>query len=138
MEIDLVVGLLTSVGLSAIAVVHLNWARGGLWPATAQSTRYDKVTPPGMAAPGPVATYFVAGALAMAAGVVGARALGIDQWIVVTGTAVVVGVLALRAAQGFLSSGVLRRDSTYARLDRRYYSPLCLALAAGSLATLSA
>ncbi|WP_274383475.1 DUF3995 domain-containing protein [Saccharothrix deserti] len=84
----------------------------------------DKLPSPGM-------TLAVAVLLALAAYLVVGRAdlVGVPgpSWLPVVGTAGVAAVLLLRGAGGLVVSS--RRSTEFARLDLRYYSPLCLTLA---------
>lgn len=131
-------GLIAALSLLAIAAVHANWAMGGRWPLPAGDAPMGSVIPEGMPIPTPSQTWAVVALLTAGAALTMTSALGAGHWIVVAGTATVAGVLAARAIGGFVTSGIIRRDSRFARLDRYYYSPLCLLLAAGALAPLVA
>ena len=134
--VAIILGLLTAGVLLFIAGVHAHWAFGGYWPMSDSAELSERVTPPGMADPGTLPTLVVATLLAVAAALVGGSALGLDTWISWGATALVAVVLALRGLGGLVISGVLQRDSTFARLDRRVFSPLCIVLAAGSAVSL--
>lgn len=126
------IGVLTATALLSVAGVHAYWARGGYWPAPDRDHLAETVVGPGQPFPSIWATWSVAGLLLAAAVLVAGTGLGVDRWIFRTGAAVVAAVLALRAVAGFAVSGVVRPESTFARLDIRYFSPLCLALALGA------
>ena len=130
--VALVLGLLTSGVLLVVAGVHVNWALGSHWPMTDTRELHERVTPPGMPDPGPVETSLVAATLAVAAALVAMSALGTATWLSWGATALVGVILALRGLGGLVISGLLRRQSTFARLDRRYFSPMCIALALGT------
>lgn len=132
----LVFGLLTSGILLTLAGMHVNWALGGHWPMSDGNQLYERVTGPGMSTPGPVETLAIAALLAVAAGLVAVSAFDVATWISWGATALVGMTLALRGVGGLVVSGLLRRDSTFARLDRRYFSPMCLVLAVGTAVAL--
>jgi hypothetical protein len=120
--------------LFGLAGLHAVWGAGSAWPFPGRRELADAVV--GTAeVPGPAACFAVSGALAVAGALVAGwpsrrpllRRLGV---------AGAVGVLAGRGALGL--SGQTRLVSpastseTFSRLDRRVYSPLCLALASAS------
>ncbi|HLM17287.1 MAG TPA: DUF3995 domain-containing protein [Acidimicrobiia bacterium] len=127
----------TATTLLAIAGLHVLWGRGSTFPFGDRDGLNDAVIGR-TSTPTPSACFAVAAALTAAAGLVadvprlprGVQRLG------VTGVAV---VLASRAALGFsghtdaVSPG--SASPRFRRLDRRLYSPLCLALAAGALSS---
>ena len=88
------------------------------------------------AVPSPAACYAVATALFLASGLVADIPIG-PRPLRKVGRLGVAGVLAARAVVGLagrtdaVSPG--STSATFRRLDRRYYSPLCLALAAGAV-----
>ncbi|MGW6441497.1 DUF3995 domain-containing protein [Lentzea sp. NPDC055074] len=131
--------LLTSAVLLAVGVLHVVWTFSP-WPLRTREefarrvvdVPVDKLPTPGMtlvvALLLVVAGYLVVGEAAL-------LAVPGPAWLPAVGTGVVAAVLLLRGAAGLVMS--FRRDTEFARLDRRYYSPLCLALA-GSCAVLVA
>jgi len=127
-----------AVTLLGIAGVHVAWGRGSSFPFATVEEMHDAVIGRPVS-PSPSSCYAVAGLLTVAA----AATAGLPsrrsrlRKLAVLGTAT---VLATRA--GFGLSG--RTDALvpgsasprFRRLDRRIYSPLCLALALGSLMSL--
>lgn len=109
-----------AVVLSALGAIHIYWAAGGaLGKGAAVPTRDGQA----VLHPTPFTTIVVAiGLFAMAALV--AAKIGWAIWIVS-------GVFLLRAVGDFRYVGFFKRirDSRFARLDTRLYSPLCLLLA---------
>ena len=128
----------TTVGaLGALAAFHVAWGRGSSFPFRDGDELADAVAGR-RAVPPPSACFAVAGALSVAATLVAdvPRLPRHVQRIGVIGVAV---VLATRGALGFAGrTDVVSPGSASARfrrLDRRVYSPLCLALAAGALSS---
>lgn len=128
---------LSAATLAGLAAVHVAWARGSTWPCDDVTELADRVAGTDEF-PGPAATWAVAGALAVAAGLVAdvvpiprsARRVG------VLGTAVVLGVRGLAGVTGTTERLVgWRTSTTFERLDRTWYGPLCLALGAGAAAS---
>lgn len=133
-------------GLGATAALHAVWATGRPWPSRDEAAfARDVLGQPGRSSmPRPSESLAVAAALgtAAAATVVAARPnldpvgrAGVD---VVVGAAA--SVLALRAVAGPVAVALAPQRFTpqFARLDRRLYAPLCLALAAGMAHTIRA
>jgi hypothetical protein len=125
----------TAATLVAIAGLHVLWGRGSTFPFADRDGLNDAVIGR-TSTPSPGACFAVAGALTAAAGLV-ADVPRLPRGLQRVGVIGVALVLAVRAALGF--SG--RTDAVspgsasprFRRLDRRLYSPLCLALAAGAL-----
>ena len=126
-----------SVGLLAIAGLHVVWATGSPWPMGDRRLLTDTVVgsdddePPSAAA-----CLAVAGLLGAAGALVAGRprrAPAVSR----LGSAGVVAVLTTRGGLGLagrtdlLSPGSV--SERFRRLDRRVYSPLCLSLAALAL-----
>jgi len=127
-----------SGGLLALAGLHAAWGAGAAWPFPDRSALADTVI--GAAeVPAPGACYAVSGALTAAGVLVGGwprgrpamRRLGVG------------GVVAVLAGRGVLGLAGRTRlvsppsvSARFTRLDRRVYSPMCLALA--GLSALSA
>ena len=127
-----------SAGLVTLAALHAAWGAGAAWPFPGRRELADAVIGAGEV-PGPAACFAVSGALAAAATLVAGwpagrpvmRRLGVGGVVIVlTGR----GVIGLAGRTRLVSpSSVSER---FTRLDRRVYSPLCLALA--GLSALSA
>jgi len=124
--------------LSALAALHVYWAFGGVWPGTDEKScarasagfkGIDKMPPP-------AACFAVAFALLLAA----AFALALAGLITLPLPALLVTLAGAGAAIVFLGRGIagftpawrkLTPEMPFAVNDRRYFSPLCLALGAG-------
>ncbi len=133
------VGSRATVGtLLGIAVLHVAWGRGSSFPFATVDEMTDAVVG-GDVVPSPTACYAVAGLLTVAA----AATAGLPtprsrlRRLAVKGVAT---TLAGRAALGFSGRTEMVSPGSasprFLRLDRSVYSPLCLALAAGSLMSL--
>ena len=124
-------------GLLAIGGFHVVWATGSSWPMKDRRLLTDAVVGSKEdSPPSPAACLAVAGLLGTAAALVDGRPRALPL-ISRLGASGVVAVLATRGALGLagrtdvLSPGSV--SDNFRRLDRRVYSPLCLALAALSL-----
>jgi hypothetical protein len=135
--------VLTAVVLLAIAGLHVYWAAGGRWPGHDEASLNALVVGgrPGAPMPPPFASIAVsAGISGIALGAVAARGLielplpGVVRVL----TWIAAGVLAVRGLGGFFDLRL--RPHTIAlpfgRLNRRIYSPLCVALAGGLIVAL--
>lgn len=124
--------------LSAIAGLHAYWGRGGLWPALSEDELVATVIGNARARrmPSPGLSLLVALAIALTAiwplllvqmpGVAAMR-----PFIFLCGLAIM-AVFLLRGVAGFLPAWRrLHPREPFASYDRRYYSPLCLLIAAG-------
>lgn len=113
-----------STALLAIGGLHVAWGLGSSWP------RIDRDQAD------PTACFAVAGLLGAAAGLVAGRPRRAPR-LSRLGARVVTGVLATRGAFGMAGrTDLLAPGSSSDRfrsMDRRVYSPICLALAALSL-----
>ena len=123
--------------LAVLAALHVAWGRGSSFPFSGHDDLSDAVV--GRAnVPPPGACYAVAGALTVAAALVAdmPRLPRAVQHLGVTGVAL---VLATRAGLGFAGRTDMASPGSvstrFRRLDRRVYSPLCLALAAGAFSS---
>ena len=124
--------------LLGIAGVHVAWGRGSSFPFATVEEMHDAVIGRPVS-PSPASCYAVAGLLTVAA----AATVGLPsrrsrlRRLAVLGAAT---VLATRAGFGFSGrTDALVRGSAsprFRRLDRRVYSPLCLALSMGALMSL--
>jgi hypothetical protein len=127
-----------SGALLAVAGLHAAWGTGRAWPFPDRAALADAVV--GTAeVPGPAACFAVSGALAAAAALVagwppghpGVRRAGVGGAAAVLAAR---GALGLTGRTALVSPGSV--SARFTRLDRRVYSPACLALA--GLAALSA
>ena len=127
-----------SAVLALIAGIHLYWAAGGRWPGRDERSLAETVvgTTPGGRMPGPAACVAVA-ELFSAAGLLplvasGLLPLPLPARLVHLGLGGAALVFGLRGVFGFfdhlLRPGIV--GLPFHRLNRRLYSPLCLALAA--------
>jgi hypothetical protein len=124
--------------LLAIAALHAYWGLGGFWPGTdaASCARTVGGFPKAASMPGPAACFAVAGALSIAALV----AVGQGGLLDLPVPSSLLSLASVGAALVFLGRGIAgftpawRRhtpEQPFARLDVRYYSPLCLAIGSG-------
>jgi Protein of unknown function (DUF3995) len=121
-----------SAGLLALGALHAAWGAGSAWPFPDRSALADAVIGADNV-PGPAACFAVSAALAAASGLVAPwprsrpalRRLGVSGVIIVLAGR---GGLGLAGRTRLVSRRSVSRR--FARLDRRVYSPLCLALAA--------
>jgi Protein of unknown function (DUF3995) len=137
------VAILTAVVLLAIAGLHVYWAAGGRWPGHDAASLNAKVvgSRSGASMPSRSPTIAVSvGISGMALGALAARgliALPLPGVVHVL-TWIAAGVLAARGLGGFFDLRL--RPHTVAlpfgRLNRRIYSPLCVALAGGLIVAL--
>jgi hypothetical protein len=119
--------------LAAIAALHAAWALGWRWPGGSDQALADHVVGHGAALPPDWLTWLVAATLLAGAAIVRAGARG--RWRPAAGA--VAGVLLARGVVYIpidLAGGL---DDTYSRLDLAIYSPLCLALGAGTVRLLT-
>jgi hypothetical protein len=126
---------MTAGTLGVLAGLHLAWACGSSFPFASREELADAVVG-ARAVPPAAACCAVAGALTGGALLVGSAGV-LPSRLRRAGLVAMAGVLGLRGAAGLsgrtdrLSPG--SNSERFVRLDRRLYSPLCLALAAGSL-----
>jgi len=120
-----------AIVLAALGLLHVGWAFGSRRPGSAVIPERAGVP---LMNPGPVATLAVAALLLSAATIVLLRvdALGFGHPtpIVRLGTWVIAAVFLARALGDFHYLGFFKtvRDTRFALMDTRLYSPLCLAL----------
>ncbi|MBA3449177.1 MAG: DUF3995 domain-containing protein [Pseudaminobacter sp.] len=130
-----------ALATSSIAALHAYWGFGGVWPGKDAASCARTVTgfKGADAMPSPLAAFAVTAALASTAFV----ALVLGNVLAGQFPPILWGLAAFVIALVFLGRGVAgftpgwrRRTPVqpFARLDRLYYSPLCLALGAGFLA----
>ena len=122
---------LAAVALAGFGVLHAAWGLGVSWPFRDRAALADAVI--GRAdVPPPAACWAVAGALGAAAAVVAGRPRRLFRVsrIATAGASVTLagrGLLGLAGKTDIVSPGSSSRR--FRELDRRIYSPLCLALA---------
>ncbi len=124
-------GLITATALVGLGVVHGVWARGIWWPIGDADRFRLTVMGPTARLPRPIESWVVAGLLVAAATLVTISTLTDEIGLLTLATSAAGVVLALRGIGGFILSTFIQRDGPFAHWDRRLYSPLCLALAAG-------
>ena len=131
--------LLNTLILLAISGIHFFWAFGGRWGADAAlPTSQDgkKALNPDI-----FATLIVAfGILAMALlhlEKVQMLSLPIPAWINTYGLKIIAGIFLLRAIGDFRYVGFFKKikNTKFANLDTKYYSPLCLILSINAFIT---
>ena len=137
----LVLALVVATVLLLIAGLHVYWAAGGRWAASAVVPTQPAASGAGAPhfAPGPLATLAVAVALGLAAVIVLGRAgvlprIGPD-WGYRYGTWALGAVFVLRSVGDFRYVGAFKRvrATPFAVRDTRLYTPLCAGLAAAVL-----
>lgn len=124
--------------LAAIAGLHAYWGRGGLWPAASEDELIAIVIGNGQAKrmPSPGLCLLVALAIALTAiwPLLLAQMSGmaaVRPFLLLGGFAIM-AVFLLRGIAGYLPAWRrLHPREPFASYDRRYYSPLCLLIAAG-------
>ena len=132
-----------STAVYALAISHAYWGFGGFWPA-ANPERLAKavVGTPNIRRMPPPASCFVVAALlaAVASWPLFASALlpqAWPSWLTQLAGAGMAAVFLGRGSAGYTQAWRRRfPEQPFAIYDRRYYSPLCLALGAGFLAIL--
>ena len=130
--------LATAVVLGGLGVLHVAWGRGSTFPFASRDELTDAVMGSSHP-PSPAACYLVAALLTVGASSVASCALGASG-LVRWAAGGVVTVLGGRGALGLAGrTDIVAPASTsdrFRRLDRRAFSPLCLALAAGAARSL--
>jgi hypothetical protein len=129
--------------LTAIAAVHVAWGFGVHWPRRSETElvttvighRRDTMPPPFQCYLAALAI-FIPGAIAlMLAGIV---QTALPPWLVTLAGAGAALVFAGRGIAGYVPAWRARHPrQPFASLDRHYYSPLCLMLAAGLVVLLT-
>lgn len=132
-----IIGAALIAVLLAIGALHLYWGLGGRWPGHDDASLVSIVAGAKSGRMyGLAACAAVAFALASAAAVVGVRHSVIMSsgvaWIVTAGYVVLILVFALRGlAPYFTPAYEYARGTPFFDLNRLYYAPLCLLIAAG-------
>jgi hypothetical protein len=129
--------------LVALAALHAWWGVGGRWPGHDERSLVELVVGRKHSMPGLVACMLVASALLAAAGLVAlqGKVISVDfgaagEKLVQAGFWIACSVFALRGLAGFIPPVfAYARGTPFAALNRRFYSPLCLLIAAGFAAT---
>lgn len=120
--------------LVGLAGLHVAWALGWRWPGGSDREFAERVLGHGADVPPAAATWAVAVALLASAGIVGTAAAGTTSRTLRLATWGVSGAFLARGAL-FIPVDLARGfDQIYERLDLAIYSPLCLALGAGTAA----
>ena len=127
--------------LVALAALHAYWGLGGRWPGRDERSLVELVVgrTRAMRMPGLAASMLVAAALFSAAVLVALRSgvISVDLGVSVERLAhigfwIVFAVFALRGLAGFIPPIFAYAQGTpFASLNRVFYSPLCLLIAAG-------
>jgi Protein of unknown function (DUF3995) len=124
----------TSVALAGIGALHAAWGRGSTFPFASREELNDKVIGR-QATPSPTSCYAIAGLLMAASALVAGLPTPRSR-VRRIGVATVTAALGGRAALGFAGkTDIVSPGSVSARftkMDKRVYSPLCLALAIGA------
>jgi hypothetical protein len=129
------------VVLVALAALHAWWGVGGRWPGHDERSLVELVIgrTRSMRMPSLVRCLLVASALFAAAGLVAVKSkvIAVDfgtagEVLVQVGFWIAGAVFALRGLAGYIRPVFAYADGTpFASLNRRFYSPLCLLIAAG-------
>ena len=131
--------------LVALAALHAWWGVGGRWPGHNELSLVELVIgrTRSMRMPGLIACMRVASALFAAAGLVAlqSKVIAVDfgtagNLLVQAGFWIAGAVFGLRGLAGFIPPVFAYAEGTpFASLNRRFYSPLCLLIAAGFAVT---
>jgi hypothetical protein len=129
-----VIALVLSVVFIALAILHIAWALGFKWGGEALLPQ----KPDGalLFNPGVLACFAAAFMFALPALILLVRAgvlfASIPAWMSYVGVWGIATVLFVRAIGDFRYAGLTKRirGTSFARMDSRVYTPLCLALAA--------
>ncbi len=131
---DLSIPVATAFAL--LAALHIYWALGGRSGAVAVLPERDGAP---LFQPGLTSTLVVAGLLASAALLVLAHAgrgpgMLLPRWMVTLGVPVIAVVMLARSVGDFRYIGFFKkvRDTRFAVLDTRYFSPIALLLGAAT------
>lgn len=135
--IDLIAWLLFVV-LLGVSALHFLWASGSTWPVkdpqqfgrTVAGVDSDKATP-GMALTALVAILILAAAV-LPLWAINTLSLPLPEWCRPASLWVLFAVFFLRGISTYALPN-LPRAEPFKTLDRRYFAPLCLVLAAGYL-----
>jgi Protein of unknown function (DUF3995) len=121
-----------------LARLHAMWGYGGLWPAKSEADLARMVVgAKGITRMPSRAACFGVAVMLVAIGFwplwrIGMIVSPLPDWLSLTIGVVIAGVFTLRGVVAFLPAWRRRLpEEPFATYDRRYYGPLCLALAAG-------
>lgn len=135
---SLFVSALIFIALFVVSLLHLAWAFGSHFPCSDEMTLTRTVVgAKGMVKMPPrLASAFVAGATFCAAlwpfAISGRHYAVLPHWLVSSGAIVLILIFLGRGMLGYSAwFQALSPEQPFARLDRRYYSPFCLAIGAG-------
>jgi len=124
--------------LAGLALLHAYWGFGGLWPGHDDASMVERVVgrTREMRPPRPGSCFAVAAALLAAGILVGVHATGVLNGVVATvGFWSAAAVFLLRGLAGFVPAVFRYAEGTpFHRLNRIYYSPLCLLIAGAFIA----
>ncbi len=134
------IALSMSAVLTLIAGLHVYWGIGGVWPGTDEASLARSVTGfrGAKQMPSPAASLAVAACLVLAAlwpsALAGLFATPFAPAGLVAGAVMLSLIFLARGTAGYLPAWRrLTPEEPFATNDRRYFSPLCLALGAGFL-----
>ena len=124
--------------LMLISAIHVFWAFGGQWGANASVPKIngDRVLKPGLISTVAVAIA-IAGMAAFHLYRVGVISLYLPEWLSASGIWLISGIFFFRAIGDFKYVGFFKsvKDSDFAKMDTRFYSPLCIVIALNALMT---
>jgi hypothetical protein len=127
-----VAAALATTTLGGLAALHAAWGAGSTWPASTPAELGDLVVGPAAELPPAPAVWAVAGLLGAAAVLPPLRLGWLDarqpRRAVRVATWSLAGALLVRAASGFVISGLAGTDEPFHRFDLMLYSPLCTVL----------
>ena len=125
-----------AIVFALLSALHIYWAFGGRFGAIAALPERDGSP---LFRPGLASTLVVAGLLASAALLVLAHAgrgpgVHLPPWMVTLGVPVIAVVMLARSVGDFRYIGFFKkvRDTRFAQLDTRYFSPIALLLGAST------
>ena len=126
----------TGAALGLLGVLHVAWGLGSPFPFRERDELADAVIG-SVSVPSTTSCLGVAALLAIASGTV-TKAIPMPPSLRRPALTILTLVFALRSALGFSAKTSLLSPASvsprFQRLDRRYFAPLCLALALGSWA----
>lgn len=127
--------VLVAISLLMIAILHIYWGHGGLWPGVDNQDLINKVYGQGRQFPSRIACYVVALGLFLGSAI-----------LLMSSENKMLQILKTLYAIAFFARGILGYapilnadfNPLFVRYNRRLYSPLCLVLGAGFVYTLLA
>jgi hypothetical protein len=135
----ILLALLLSSVLLAIAAIHAYWGTGGPWPEKDAMALAHAVVGDGRnRMPPPWSCFAVAAALVVVAAWPWLILTHPENTLVVIGAVIIAGLFFVRGSAGYSPRWRARfRTEPFATRDARFYSPLCMALATGFMALLA-